>query len=163
MALRFTPALIAFVATLCTALPISAQTEIHRNDRLTNWALFEDDGYCWMATNARLPGRDRLLLTVDLAGSVALFVDFEGGDLFDDTADHLITLGLRDILFRSRGEWAWTLRDSPERLLETLLTSDQIGYEVFVLSGDRQRTLRGQWDTEEAQQAYDTLRESCGR
>lgn len=153
----------ALAAALCAALPLAAQTEIQRNDRLTNWSLFDDDGYCWIATNAQLPGRDRLLLTVDLEGSVALFIDVASGAVFDDTADHLMTLGTREVPFRSRGVWAWTRHESPERLLETILTSDTIGYEVTIIEEGRHRTLRGQWDTEEAQQAYDTLREDCGR
>ncbi|MBT56116.1 MAG: hypothetical protein CMF72_22290 [Mameliella sp.] len=160
MIFRF-PAVLA--AALCTALPLASQTEIHRNDRLTNWSLFDDDGYCWIATNARFPGRDRLLLTVDLEGSVALFIDTQSGAVFDDTANHLMALGLREVPFLSRGVWAWTRHESPERLLDTILTSDTIGYEVVIVEAGQHRTLRGQWDTEEAQQAYDTLREDCGR
>lgn len=152
----------ALVATLCAGHPAVAQTEIARNDRLTNWALFEDDGYCWMATNTRLPGRDRLLLTVDLEGSVALFLDFEGAAAFDHDADHLMQLGARTVIFRSRGEWAWTMRKSPERLLEDILASQRIGYEMYLTGHGDNNVLKGTWETDEAQQAFDTLRESCG-
>lgn len=158
------PGFSALFLVVFLALPLAAQTEITRNERLGNWALFEDDGYCWMATNGKgLANGDRLLLTVDLAGEAALFLDIGGGALFDDTTDHIMNLGARKVAFRSRGAWAWTKRKSPERLLETILASNEIGYEVHLTgNGDRTR-LTGVWETDEARQAYDTLRESCGR
>ncbi|WP_305968776.1 MULTISPECIES: hypothetical protein [unclassified Mameliella] len=159
----FRRVLLVLAGLACTALPASAQDEITRHDRIANWALFEDRGYCWMATNTRLPGNDRLMLTVDLDESVSMFIDFADGSVFDDTADHALLLGPRKVLFRSRGEWAWTYRDSPERLVETILDSTEVGFEVHLADAGDMNVLKGQWETRDAQRAYDTLRARCGR
>ncbi|MDD9732174.1 hypothetical protein PVW46_19920 [Mameliella sp. AT18] len=155
--------IIALTGLATAALPALAQQEITRHERIANWALFEDRGYCWMATNTRLPGSDRLMLTVDLDESVSMFIDFADGTIFDDAADHALFLGPRKVLFRSRGEWAWTYRDSPERLVETILESAEIGFEVHLADAGDMDVLKGHWETRDAQLAYDTLRASCGR
>ena len=155
--------LIVLMGVILVALPALAQDEITRHDRIANWSLFEDRGYCWMATNPRLPGSDRLMLTIDLQESVSMFIDFADGSVFDDTADHALFLGSRKVLFRSRGEWAWTYRDSPERLVETILESTEVGFEVHLADAGDMDVLKGRWETRDAQRAYDTLRASCGR
>lgn len=148
--------------TILPALPAHAEDEIHRFDTVRNWALFNDDGYCWIASIARLPGRQRLVMTVDLEGSAAIFLDMEGGVTFDDSADHVLTLGRREVLFLSQGVWAWTKHESPELFLDAVLDSPRIGYGFRIIDHGETRMLTGAWDTDGGREAFDTLRDRCG-
>lgn len=155
----------ALCLALLTALPCATRAEVIRHDVLTNWSLFEDEGYCWIATNSPgLTGGRRLLLTLDLAGSAALFVDFGGGVTFEDAATHLLRIDGEEIAFRSQGDWAWSEEeDTVQALQDAILSADRIGYVVTLRDGGAPVVRTGEWLTAEGRQAFDTLRETCGR
>lgn len=155
------PAAIAILASLATP-SFAAERLIARDGTYARWSVFEDDGFCWIATAVEMhPGS--LILTVDAKGLSALTVSNSKTKKLIDGSGHVLRIGTQVFPLTAKKGWAHlTKKQDDARLLKAIMSADTVRAELLVQQGkSKPQKIKVGFKTRAAQTAMARAREAC--
>ncbi len=139
-----------------------AQDVFYKKKTIGHWSIFQDDNYCWMATNFVPSGRKReMVLMVDNEGKI--FVQLNPPTLTGNFDWQKISLSTDKIAFvlKDDGGWGVYPKSDHSKIRKQVLSSDKVNFDGSFTANHRRFGLRGHFKTGSGENAYKTMLDIC--
>ncbi len=139
-----------------------AQGIFAQKGKVAHWGIFQDDKYCWIATNFDPTGRAReMVLMVDSDSKVFIQLNHPAKHGNEKWESILLRTSKTTFPFKEKNGWGVYPEKNQSSVRKNLLASSQVLFEgSFVVSGDR-FGVKGYFRTGKGEQAYRTMLETC--